>query len=776
MKNNFAYNFIHLNTNENKNIRRSNDNLKNLYLSTNEEEEFPKKNNNLYLRKSPDPRNIDISVENQLKSRDILISDLMKKNQILSNENQRLQNIIDNKYKINSSSDKIRKLINNYNNKKNIFNLNLMNNKKISLNKNNYFPNNLNLQFYIDDIKNLQNELNKKNEYIEKLQKQIKAINFENNKIKYENIKLKEENIELKKSKEKNQNLFLKDNKKIMLKNKPDFSSEEKEELEFPKGEHYYELIKDFNINPKYKNNNNKDGNKSEKIQLYFSLNNVSNPNDLHSFTISIINNKKIGNVEFLGCLEDKIGNNIEFGTCFQIDYYFQAEQIIIIEPRVNKEEIEEKIEYALCDLMKSKENRVSINIKNIGTLQINYINLKNQDNILRTEISTFQFGITLKNKSIFKVNKIHNIFYVIKNYKDGKTKRPVYKSKEYDFELEIKNQTSLIKFDSEILCGNKNDLIFLELYYPSYNKKNVSIGEAVFNLNKLEYELKEDGYGIIDIQNKDGIIGELEIIYNIEKKMTFEQFIKKGTINLDIAIDYTKSNKIPTDPSSLHYNNENFENDYEKAIKSCGDIIAYYDADQLFPVYGFGGIPEGHKETSHCFNINFSKDDPNIHGVEHIIKFYKDSLNRVELSYPTFFSPIIRKVIKEINYDLVNKKNENHYYILMILTDGKIKDMEDTKNCIVEGSKLPLSIVIIGIGNANFTYMEILDGDEKPLTSSSGEIRKRDIVQFVEFNKFKDQDSENCGPHLAEEILKEIPRQIEEYYEFCGEFYEQSD
>ena len=107
-----------------------------------------------------------------------------------------------------------------------------------------------------------------------------------------------------------------------------------------------------------------------------------------------------------------------------------------------------------------------------------------------------------------------------------------------------------------------------------------------------------------------------------------------------------------------------------------------------------------------------------------------------------------------------------------MILTDGKIKDMEDTKNCIVEGSKLPLSIVIIGIGNYDFSYMEILDGDEQPLTSSSGEIRKRDIVQFVEFNKFKNKDSGNCGPHLAEEILKEIPRQVEEYYQLCGEFY----
>ena len=71
---------------------------------------------------------------------------------------------------------------------------------------------------------------------------------------------------------------------------------------------------------------------------------------------------------------------------------------------------------------------------------------------------------------------------------------------------------------------------------------------------------------------------------------------------------------------------------------------------------------------------------------------------------------------------------------------------------------------------------MEILDGDEKPLTNSSGEIRKRDIVQFVEFNKFKDKDNINCGVELAQEVLKEIPRQVEEYYQFCGEFYESNN
>ena len=56
-------------------------------------------------------------------------------------------------------------------------------------------------------------------------------------------------------------------------------------------------------------------------------------------------------------------------------------------------------------------------------------------------------------------------------------------------------------------------------------------------------------------------------------------------------------------------------------------------------------------------------------------------------------------------------------------------------------------------------------------MTNSSGEKRKRDIVQFVEFNKFKDKM--NCGLELDQAICKEIPRQIEEYYLFFGKIYE---
>ena len=124
------------------------------------------------------------------------------------------------------------------------------------------------------------------------------------------------------------------------------------------------------------------------------------------------------------------------------------------------------------------------------------------------------------------------------------------------------------------------------------------------------------------------------------------------------------------------------------------------------------------------------------------------------------------------IENPLKNRRKENHYYILLILTDGVVNDMQETKDLIVEASSLPLSIIIVGIGNEDFTFMEKLDGDEISLTNIRGEKRKRDIVQFIKFNNFKNSNCINYGTDLAEEVLKEIPRQIEEYYDFCGKFF----
>ena len=50
------------------------------------------------------------------------------------------------------------------------------------------------------------------------------------------------------------------------------------------------------------------------------------------------------------------------------------------------------------------------------------------------------------------------------------------------------------------------------------------------------------------------------------------------------------------------------------------------------------------------------------------------------------------------------------------------------------------MAIVIVGVGNANFRSMDSLEGHGAMLHSTlSGKNAEADIVQFVSFNKYKD-------------------------------------
>ena len=95
-----------------------------------------------------------------------------------------------------------------------------------------------------------------------------------------------------------------------------------------------------------------------------------------------------------------------------------------------------------------------------------------------------------------------------------------------------------------------------------------------------------------------------------------------------------------------------------------------------------------------------------------------------------------------------------------MILTDGIINDMRETIDSIVDASDSPLSIIIVGVGDANFDEMHELDADDNHLRSSRGVLMKRDIVHFVPYRKYLS----NTAFGLAEEVLEEVPRQVDEF------------
>jgi hypothetical protein len=96
-------------------------------------------------------------------------------------------------------------------------------------------------------------------------------------------------------------------------------------------------------------------------------------------------------------------------------------------------------------------------------------------------------------------------------------------------------------------------------------------------------------------------------------------------------------------------------------------------------------------------------------------------------------------------------------YHVFMIITDGEIHDMKETIDLIVELSKFPVSIIIIGVGEDDFSNMRKLDGDNERLRSGSGQLAARDIVQFVKIADYINGGKANLIA-LAEEVLKELP------------------
>jgi len=120
------------------------------------------------------------------------------------------------------------------------------------------------------------------------------------------------------------------------------------------------------------------------------------------------------------------------------------------------------------------------------------------------------------------------------------------------------------------------------------------------------------------------------------------------------------------------------------------------------------------------------------------VIEAYKNSLKNVNLDGPTNFAPIIQLVNDMAEEENVTQANQK-YFILLIITDGIINDMQKTIDLVVRGSGLPLSIIIVGVGSDVFESMDILDADENPLYSMKYKrYMEADIVQFVPFRDFR--------------------------------------
>jgi len=247
----------------------------------------------------------------------------------------------------------------------------------------------------------------------------------------------------------------------------------------------------------------------------------------------------------------------------------------------------------------------------------------------------------------------------------------------------------------------------------------------------------------------------------------TLMQYLFGGLeLHFTVAIDFTASNGDPSSPSSLHHDSPAAPSAYVNALTSVGAVLEPYSRSHRYEAIGFGGqLPGG--RVSHNFALTGGADAA-VHGVGGIVAAYRTALGGVSLAGPTNFADVIRHATAAAAA-LAVAPTAQGYLVLLILTDGVITDMAETRVAIAAAAAAPLSIIILGVGAADFSRMRELDGDEAGGGSASrgggtAAAAPRDLVQFVPMNKFG-----SSPPALAAAVLAELPAQVVDYYSGRG-------
>ncbi|RHZ85960.1 hypothetical protein Glove_58g37 [Diversispora epigaea] len=444
-----------------------------------------------------------------------------------------------------------------------------------------------------------------------------------------------------------------------------------------------------------------------------------------------------------------KDDSNPRFVESMIVDYYFEElQELRFIVVHVNKQnqkdwrqqELIGQFEYDLGSLMGGQGRKIQGNlynpkntIKKCGCIIISAEEFVQSKRIIRLQLQANQMGA----KGCFRnFKKKPDLYFRMSRANEDNTFSPIYES------ISIVSENPIWP-EFEIKNKRKSSR-------PILGSCTLSLNELLSN-NKT-FQLQSSSTK----KNSGAFLRFLKV--SIDEPDTFLDYIAGGIkINLVVAIDFTSSNGDHRYSSSLHYNNPNVENSYQKAISSVGKILEAYDYDKKFPVYGFGAKFNG--VLSHVYPLNNDHKNPEVTGVDEILTAYSQTMNSIELYGPTNFSPIIDHTAQKIRSEL-DAGNNMVYYVLLIITDGVITDMDSTVRAIIKASSLPLSIVIVGVGDSDFTKMYELDADDVPLTDGSSRMES-DIVQFV---VMKDFQTEYTKYLLPKKVLEEIPDQFLSY------------
>lgn len=515
----------------------------------------------------------------------------------------------------------------------------------------------------------------------------------------------------------------------------------------------------------------------SESVQIYFSCKGLpdldSGSSNTDPYLVVRIDSRpldptfhEIGRTETI-----KDSQCPEFTTSIPVQYFFEANQTIQVEVRD-------------CDSNGSKFDLIGDSTFSLGSLACKGIKGstypilhkgKNRGSLTarleKTSFENYDISFDLEGQNLTGFGNFSSLVPMIRIYREVGPSRSNNWIKIY--ESEYQNSDPVVRFNrisipSQKLYGNDTNC---QIKFEMLNYKNSGFhkpkGHFVVDCNQiLEPESKINMK--LNDPSKNRSAGTLLLSHSHKvKSYTFVDYLQGGlNMSLSTCIDFTASNGQYQSPQSLHSTVSGL-NQYQKSIMSVVNILQNYDSDGMIQTYGFGGITnfpnlKSKNDANHFFPCSGDPSFTSGMGVQGVFELYENAKNFVSLSGPTYFAPLL-KGMNQVTKAMM-KSSPNAYNVLLILTDGTIHDDDQTIHELVMMSRLPCSVIIVGVGRGDFSDMVVLDGDGKKLKSNNGQLAQRDIVQFVKFNDYSTPEG------LASAVLKEMPKQVTDYYKMIGQ------
>ncbi|XP_010528726.1 PREDICTED: E3 ubiquitin-protein ligase RGLG2-like isoform X2 [Tarenaya hassleriana] len=155
---------------------------------------------------------------------------------------------------------------------------------------------------------------------------------------------------------------------------------------------------------------------------------------------------------------------------------------------------------------------------------------------------------------------------------------------------------------------------------------------------------------------------------------------------------------------------------------------------------------------------FSFYSDGRSCNGFEELLSRYREIVPRLRFAGPTSFAPVIEMAMTIV------EQSGGQYHVLVIVADGQVtqhlddsKEMspyvKKTKQAIIQASYLPLSIIVVGVGDGPWDKMKEFCSIPNRVFSNF------DFVNFTEImSKDVEQNRKEAG--FGRSALMDIPSQ----------------